>query len=365
MNRLVTAILLGTALFGCETTEYRVPARPATRASAEPARGAIAPGELIIEPWSFGDINGELITTSTHRLHMTIPPGRLRDETPRFMETALDHYRSMITMGTEASEKLPSPPERLNIFLFADRDDWADWTRQRLGRDARLYLSIERGGYTYDSESVLFDIGRYDTLCILAHEGWHQYTQSYFPHPLPVWIEEGLATYAEGHRFRRSDRMPVFMPWRNLERFGQLRMSRSRGELIPLEKLLDQPPQSFVALGEQQLLTYYAQVWLLIHYLQEGNGGKYREGLARLVQDAAYGRVATSLYDASQTAGRRGIAANPDIADVFIAAYFDEDVEAFKIGYTDFLELVISSGNGMHIWRGISPVNPENSPVVN
>lgn len=359
MKRLSTAFLLGLALLGCETTEYRTTARPATRASAEPAYGEMAVGEVIVEPWVFGNVQGELVTTPTHRLHMTIPPGRLRDEMPRFMETAVSHYRSMITSLTDESVVLPPPPERLNIFLFADRDDWANWTRQRLGRDARLYLSIERGGYTYDSESVLFDIGRYDTLCMLAHEGWHQYTQSYFPHPLPVWIEEGLATFAEGHRFRRSDRLPVFKPWLNLERFGQLRMSRSRGELIPLDDLLNEPPQSFVVRGERQLLTYYAQVWVLMHYLTEGYGGKYRDGLSQLVQDAAYGRVATRLYDASQTAGRRGIKASPAMADAFIAAYFDDDVEAFKVGYMDFLEQVISSGNGMHIWRGVSPINSE------
>ena len=353
------AILLGTTFFGCETTEYRTEARPATRAPAEPASGSVAIGEAIVEPWSFNGTDGELVTTSTHRLHLTIPSGRLRSELPTFMETALEHYRTMITSLTDDPEALPPPPERLNVFLFADRDDWADWTRKRLGRDARLYLSIERGGYTYDSESVLFDIGRFDTLCILAHEGWHQYTQSYFPHPLPVWIEEGLATFAEGHRFRRSDQKPVFMPWRNLERFGQLRMSRSRGRLIPIDDLLNQPPQTFVVKGEQQLLTYYAQVWLLMHYLAEGHGGKYRDGLAQLVKDAANGRIATRLYDANRTANRRGIRASPDMADAFIAAYFNEDVEAFKVGYTDFLEEVISSGNGMHIWRGNSPITAE------
>ena len=359
MKRLVIAVVLGMVICGCQTTEYRNAARPATRAPAEREKGPLAFGELIVEPWSFNGVDGDLITTSTHRLHMTIPPGRLREELPLYMETALDHYRNMITGLADTPLVLPPPPERLNIFLFADRDDWAEWTRQRLGRDARLYLSIERGGYTYDSESVLFDIGRFDTLCMLAHEGWHQYTQSFFPHPLPVWIEEGLATFAEGHRYRRSDQQPVFMPWRNLERFGQLRMSRSRGQLIPLDDLLNKPPQSFVVRGEQQLLTYYAQVWLLMHYLVEGHGGKYRDGLSQLVQDAAYGRVATRLYDASRTANRRGIKASPAMADAFISAYFTEDVEAFKIGYIDFLEEVISSGNGMHIWRGVSPIKAE------
>jgi hypothetical protein len=272
------------------------------------------------------------------------------------MERAVAHYRLMVTGLCEGEALLPAPPEWLDTFLFADRSDWAAWTRKRLGRDAELYLAIERGGFTYDAESVLFDIGRYDTLCMLAHEGWHQYTQSFFPHPLPVWLEEGLATYAEGHRFRRTDQLPQFMPWRNLERFGQLRMSRNQGNLVPLDDLLNMPPQAFVSRGEQALLTYYAQVWLLVHYLVEGRDGEYRQGLCQLVRDAAYGRVASRLYDANKTAGRRGIRMSLEMADAFITAYFDQDAQRFKAGYSDFLDAVVASGNGMDVWRGDSPV---------
>ncbi len=342
-----------TLCSGCEQ-EYRAVPRAATRAPAEPIPGT--DGEMVVEPWIYGDIEGVLVTTSTHRLHMSIPEGRLRSEVPVFMQTVAAHYRTMVTSIGEEQVVLPPSPDRLDTFLFGNRDEWADWTKKRLGREAKIFLGIGRGGYTYDSESVLFDIGRYDTLCILAHEGWHQYTQSYFAHPLPAWLEEGLAAYAEGHRFRRSDKTPVFMPWRNLERFGQLRLSRSRGRLIPMDVLLNQPPQNFVQQGEQDLLTYYAQVWALVHYLVEGRDGRYAEGLSRLVQDAAMGRVATSLYDGQRNAGRRGIRRNRVVSDTFISTYFDEDVESFKKGYLDFIEEVVGSGNGMYVWRGISPI---------
>ena len=340
----------------CETTNYATSARPASRANAVPTPIASSGAPMTTEPWSSGSLSGDLMTTSTHRIYTTLPEGQLRDAVPRFAEQSVAHYRQMVTRLCDGVEDLPPPPEKLDTFIFADRDDWVTWTRKRLGRDAGLYLAIERGGYTYDAESVLFDIGRYDTLCMLAHEGWHQYTQSFFPHPLPVWLEEGLATFAEGHRFRRSDQWPVFLPWRNLERFGQLRTSRKQGKLILLDDLLSFPPQAFVSRGEQSLLTYYSQVWLLVHYLVEGQNGKYTEGLCQLVSDAGHGRVASRLYDANKTAGRRGIRRSPAMADAFITTYFDEDTNAFKKGYLEFLEAVVASGNGMHIWRGDSPV---------
>ena len=342
-------------LAGCETA-YRSSPRPAMRSSTEVAPGQVVVGQPIVEPWEFRSFKGELVTTSTHRLHMTLPPGRLRDEVPMFMEKAVGHYQSMITNADEDGVTLPVTPDRLDVFLFGEREEWADWTRWRLGRDARLYLKIELGGYTIDSESVLFDIGRVDTLCLLAHEGWHQYTQAIFKHPLPVWLEEGLATYAEGHRFRRSDSAPIFMPWRNLERYWQLRIARREGRMIGVDELLDRTPQEFVARGEKALLTYYAQVWVMAHYLMEGRDGEYRAGLAKLVRDAAEGHITSSLYDSAQNIGRRGRNPTKSMADAIIAAYFDQDVLRFKLGYNEFLEKVLASGSGMYVWRGLSPV---------
>lgn len=307
------------------------------------------------EPWSFGGFEGELVTTPTHLLHLTLVEGRLRTALPEFTEKVLDHYRTMIT-GVVGADPLPAPTERMSTFVFETRPEWAAWTKWRLGRNSRTYLAIERGGYTIDAESVLWDIGRYDTLCMLAHEGWHQYTQTVFRHPLPAFLEEGLAAYAEGHRFRRSEDGPRFMPWHNFERYGQLRSAVARKRLVDLDKLISQPPQQFVGEGERSLLTYYAQVWAFVHYLMEGREGRYRDGLVRLLQDAAQGHIASSLYDADRSAGRRGRLLGPNAGRAIIATYFDQDYEQFKAGYDEFLRTIVASGNGTRIWRGESPV---------
>ena len=357
--------LLWLSVTACETQPDQTP-RPSVRAAVEDEPIPMPPqgdqgldteigGVVSTEPWSFGGFDGELVTTPTHLLHLTIPNGRLQKALPVFTGGALRHYRSMLAEGSEAG-LLDPPPERMSTFVFGTRAEWAAWTSWRLGRGAKLYLGIERGGYTIDAESVIWDIGRYDTLCMLAHEGWHQYTQSVFRHPLPAFLEEGLAAYAEGHRFRRSDAAPVFMPWRNLERYGQLRSSKYRGRLIDLDELVAKPPQYFVAGSESGLLTFYAQVWVLVHYLMEGEDGKYRAGLIKLVRDAVNGHVATSLYDADRSAGRRGRNLGPNTGRDIIATYFDEDYQSFKAGYEAFIDRVVASGNGTKIWQGRSPI---------
>ena len=371
--------LVVVLLSSCTPSE---PPRPAARAALptltdEEIGASFNPEEIRSEPWSFGTHEGEMIITPTHVLHVTVPAGSTRDVLPIFTSRALDHYRSMIPVSDKAVSPnsaygervgggapepridvgpLPAPTERMSTFVFDDRPQWAAWTQRRLGRDAGTYLAIERGGYTIDAESVLWDIGRYDTLCMLAHEGWHQYTQTVFRHPLPTFLEEGLAAYAEGHSFRRRDEEPRFMPWRNLERYGQLRGANYRNRLIDLDELITRPPQAFVSAGERSLLTYYAQVWVLLHYLVEGADGEYLPGLRRLLRDAAEGRIATSLYDADRSAGRRGRLLGPNAGRAIIATYFDRDYGRFKAGYEAFIKRLVARGNGTRIWQGRSPL---------
>ncbi|MCP4837499.1 MAG: hypothetical protein GY895_22365 [Phycisphaera sp.] len=381
VRRCGRALLLAPILLAASCTPQEAP-RPAARDDLAEVGSAdlTAPfnEELVrTEPWAFGTNEGEMIITPTHVLHVTVPEGSLRDSLPIFTARALDHYRTMIPVAEVAEAPnatsrerleggtpepridvgpLPAPTERMSTFVFDDRPQWAAWTQRRLGRNAGTYLAIERGGYTIDAESVLWDIGRYDTLCMLAHEGWHQYTQTVFRHPLPTFLEEGLAAYAEGHSFRRRDEEPRFLPWRNLERYGQLRGANYRGRLIDLDQLVTRPPQAFVADGERALLTYYAQVWALVHYLVEGAEGRYLPGLRRLLRDAADGRIATSLYDADRSASRRGRLLGPNASRAIIATYFDRDYGRFKDGYEAFLKKLVVRGNGTRIWQGRSPI---------
>jgi hypothetical protein len=135
-----------------------------------------------------------------------------------------------------------------------------------------------------------------------------------------------------------------------------LRSAVGRGRLIDLDRLLAEPPQAFVGEGERSLLTYYAQVWAFVHYLMEGESGRYRAGLGRLLSDAANGHIATTLYDADRSAGRRGRLLGPDAGRAIIAVYFDDDYAQFKQGYESFVRTIVASGNGTRIWRGESPV---------
>jgi len=294
-----------------------------------------------IAEWEFGGAEGTLVRLPELSMHLLVRDRRLAETLPRFAWYAGLHYRT-------ALGALPEPRRPIDTYIFGKRTQWERYTRDVLGDSAELYLGMGRGGYTIDGRAVLYDIGPVDTLFIVAHEGWHQYTQSTFLEQLPPWMEEGLATFMEGHRML-SDRNTIeFLPWRNLERFSELRSVVREGGMISLGRLVSGTPQSFLGDGRDSLLSYYAQVWALMHFLNEGEGGIYRAAFRQLIDDAANGRMAD----------RMGLARRSRLMPgrLVLSQYFKVDERELDRQYQDFVKLVVASGAGDAIWLGENPI---------
>ena len=354
---ILSVVLAASAVHGCRSSSSPsvAPAAPAA------VKNDLRRTEPIIEPWSFAGKNGECIDIGTHRVHSTLRDPVIRERMQIFLPTALDHYRSALV-------PLPAPDEPIEVFLFGSRTEWLGYTRERLPQEAAMYEKIGRGGYTVEGDAVLYDIGRWDTFTIASHEGWHAYTQRVFRHSLPVWLEEGIACYMEGVRGGVDGAPPTFIPWRNFERFGELRDVVARNRLIPLEELVQGTPQDALANGRTTLLGYYAQVWALVHFLNEGEGGRYRRGLERLLSDAVEGRIAGTLWESSRagTRNERRMAIGRQVGPAVLREYFAEDLPRISAEYDTFVRAVVARGNGEKIWRGESPlkVNSAATPVI-
>jgi hypothetical protein len=287
--------------------------------------------------WQFGDAVGSLVTTPNYRLYTTVSADEFLTRLPVFYERALEHY-------TTALADLPRPDKRLETFLFQTRRQWQAKTQEMLPDQAEMFANLGRGGFTTRGTSVLYyiDRGGYsrDTFAIAAHEGWHQYTQQTFKHQLPIWLEEGIATYMEGYR-RDEDQLPEFNPAMNYERRATLREAVARDDLIPLDDLLTRTPQSFLDDSKDALLVYYSQVWALTRFLAEGEDGRYRATLAQVLLDAAegrlVGRMAVSDYLPSR---RRGTGYGNRVGPAVVQEYFNPDLAQLEQGYREFIEQV-------------------------
>lgn len=344
---LIAAILLATAA-GCanRTNPQALNREPSLGLSQEPlqplseAQAALNPAAnltAIREPWRFEGYEGQLIITAHYRIYTTIQNESILDRLPTFCQRALEHYTTAIT-------PLPMPPARLETYLFQSRNQWQSKTEQMLPDQARMFGNLGRGGFTTKGTSVLYYIDRRgrtrDTFAIAAHEGWHQYTQQTFKHQLPIWLEEGVATYMEGYRDR--DGLPNFEPGENYERLQTL-YEAARGErLIPLEDLLTRSPQSFLADSKDMLLVYYAQVWALTRFLAEGQDGRYRPALAQVLQDAAHGNLVGRMMNSRRASSRR-LDSNivNRIGTAVAQEYFNRDLIEFESEYRDYIKDLI------------------------
>ena len=310
-----------------------------------------------IQPWD-PPVNegpsGSVVQTRHYEIYTTLEDGWLQEKMPAFLETVLEHYRGAII-------DLPLPQEPLATYIFGERRQWQSFTRLLLPGEAGIYLSLGKGGYTTESKAVLYDIGRWDTLCITAHEGWHQDGQTILQEPLPAWLDEGLATYMEGCRFDRSQDVPVFMPWRNFERFNELRRSARVGRIYSLHELITLSPQSFLERGREHLLAYYAQVWALTHFLLEGEEGRYRSGVEAVLEDARNGELGQTLISSPQlgTIADRRRSAQGARGFAVAVVYFNRDLDELERQYRAFIDQVVDRGSGSWIARGRSPIKRE------
>lgn len=344
--RYIALVLSGLLAWGGGCAARQQPSLgAAAEATHEPLLDLSNPATLAVkrEPWQFGEHTGCLICTPNHRIYTTIQDERILDRLPLFYERALAHYTSAIT-------RLPKPPAPLETYLFQTRTQWQTKTEQMLPDQARMFSNLGRGGFTTRGTAVLYYIDRMrgyardiprDTFAIAAHEGWHQYTQRTFKHQLPIWLEEGVATYMEGYRTTR-DGLTEFMPGENRERTNALRDAVRSRRLIPLDDLLTRTPQSFLNNSKDALLTYYSQVWALTRFLIEGENGRYRQALATVLTDAAEGRLVGRMMTSTVTASTRRMGNGINrVGPAVVQEYFNRDLGEFERQYLAFIDEIV------------------------
>ncbi len=325
---------------------------PSAATDPRASPGVFTPSPSAIEstePWDFEGTPGKVIRTSSYRLFTTETNSELVRTVPEFLEQTLKAY-------TSALGPLPRPTLKLDTYLMADREQWSVLTSEVMGDSAAPYLKIQRGGFSSGGRAILFTIGARDTLAIAAHEGWHQYTQRTFREELPVWLEEGIAVFMEGSvPDPVNPGVPAFAPWANAERYEQLVSAAQGWQLLSLERLLDTHPHTLLTGGTDSALMYYAQAWALVHFLNEGEGGKYRPGLSRVLADAAAGRLHSTIDKQLGQKASSLLAAERRGPQLF-QAYFNADMTAAAREYDAFVTAIVRHGSKDRMMSGQSPV---------
>jgi hypothetical protein len=279
------------------------------------------------EPWRSPYSTGYALTSEHYRIFSTARSYALRAYLPGFMEASYRNYLALTGLPGQPGEPMP-------IYMLGSRQEWAALTRTVLGESSDA-LNVEAGGYCHKGICVFWDMGGTGTFSVAAHEGLHQFLYHRLKDRLPMWLEEGLCTMAEGHRIEGDS--VLFTPEDNPTRFGGLRAAIVNDRWIRLEKLLSMDAVDAVQGGTERALGYYGQLWALAQFIR--SNALYRVGMERMLADAVAGRFCVPMnVPAPALSQLRGDlrAYNRTVSEPLFRHYISSDLSGFERQYASF-----------------------------
>ena len=234
-----------------------------------------------VEAWDGKYDFGLKLTTAHYEIYTTMFKPVMLREIPSYIESAYRGY----------NKQLPEPIEtstRFKVYLFADRSEWEDFTREFVGDLAELFCKIQTGAYYHNGACVAYDIGREKTFSAIGHEGWHQFNGRHFQYRLPSWINEGIATQFESARSVPSGY--EFEPDWNILRMRGLADTIKNRKMIRLKVLVSINPAQVLASNRRAAMTaFYSQSYALVRFLREAGHGARLDDFRRLLLDGLRG----------------------------------------------------------------------------
>jgi hypothetical protein len=287
-----------------------------------------------VEGWPAAPRPAHVVTTAHYRIFSTIDDPDFLAKTAELMEGALNQYEKMAP-GVAVSDR------PMDCYLFATHAQWAAFTRQLTGPSASIYLQINRGGYTIQDRYVAYFVGESSTWSVASHEGWHQFCGRNLKGRLPPFLEEGLATMFESVQWR--DGLPRWNVSINAMRVSALREAIESHDMWTLEKLVSLHAGNVVTGRGELINAFYSQDWAFAKFLWEGDGGKHRPALQRLMADTASGQV----HDPTGTLASKGIPWDPSGVKPMLEYYLgmkfadiDADYQAYirKVAFDEIAQ---------------------------
>jgi len=244
--------------------------------------GPTAPAPMRVEPWEFEGQSGQTLITEHYVIHSTITDQQIVGGVAQVLEGALTQYQQL-------APEVPPIDKLLECFLFANRQQWARFTAKHTGEDSAVYLQINRGGYTVGDWFVAYFLGDIGTYSVAAHEGFHQYLGRHLQQRIPPFLEEGLACMFEDVTW--DGNLPRWDLTVNYGRQSALHQAVVEDRLLPLADLMNTHAGLVVNRSHERIALFYAQCWAFARFVRESEAGRFQPALARMLADAAAGRL--------------------------------------------------------------------------
>jgi hypothetical protein len=332
----VAALLVVFCAAGCSRsyradTAQPTPAKDVRVLTMERLQGERPPALKSAEVWDNEYGLGLKLTTDHYEIFTTLLEPLMLRMVPGFVESAYRGYNDQLSQPIETVSKL-------TVYLFADRQQWEDFTRHFAGDQAPVFCKIQTGAYYLNGACVVYDIGRTRTLSALGHEGWHQFNTRHFTYRLPSWLDEGIAMQFESSVYDNG--VFTFDPAGNLPRLGALSETLGQAKAIPLRDLVATSPGEVLASDQAEaVMAFYSQSYALVRFLRESTHGRRLPLYRRLLWDGLRGRWPLD-ESAGRTAADRNMPRTVDwnrlVGPTLFRHYIGADMDRLEREYLAF-----------------------------
>lgn len=346
----IICLLLLYVAWGCSSSVSQSLAPPLDHNVQKTALLLDLPAVKSVEPWTLPETIGSssekglIITTKNYRIFSTLEDPLILRQIPVFMESALRAYHKVLQQPQPLDQKLV-------IYIFGHRDQWEDFTRQLAGPHAPLYLKIRAGAYYLNGVCVAYHLDRQSDFSVLAHEGWHQFSDVAFKYQLPAWLDEGLATQFEA--YQQVNGKVTFKPSRNGSRLVALRKSMAENHTLSLAEIISSDAGGILShsndsLSQQQahpkVAAYYAQLYALIRFLREDNYGQRYPQLRRILYHGYLGQHWPVTAEQRQAAmqAHQSHRWNGEVGRMLFQNYIAADLRQIEPAYRSFCRKIVS-----------------------
>ena len=277
LKNILMPILAGIALLGGCSDQGLGPKAPSYAAISY-----LGQQPLDTVPWEYAGTPGVRITTNHYHVYTTVSDPIYQRLMALTLEAAYDQAKKWVPGAVVA--------QRMECYVFAQRETWETYTKQYTGEYAATYLRITAGGYSHRGVFAGFGIGRELTLGMMAHEAWHQFSWLALKDRLPSAYEEALATQFEAITWTGT--VPRFESLQNYRRWQQLQKAARANKLWELSRILPTHPGQVITNEAKSVDGYYAQIWALGLWLQEP---AQLPALQNMLEDARIGKLTRHL----------------------------------------------------------------------
>jgi len=229
-----------------------------------------------------------------------------------FLVVETPHYQVRTDMGADVGQLIASHQEvlftelyrrmagnkagafavqRATILIVGSKDKYL----ALMGPDAKgsqgTYTPVRNQISGWASKDQMDDL-----LETLRHEGTHQFVQQCIGAKCPVWLNEGLAEFFKHAQFSggqlTTGQAPIYL-------VNDLKRAQAENRLIPVQKMLTTTPEAWNATLRQEgpdAYTQYHEAWVMVHFLQGAESGKYRDAFIQYIYYLARGRDSSDAW---------------------------------------------------------------------